>query len=208
MGATQELQLLDVRTELEPNKVIKDHRYLQIGASPEAALVSVWKCLEKRYHTPHKPSHLLVQQLTHRPIIKDNDTAALFSFHIHCQSALDLRQSDLTTLLDMDNPSTIDSMVNRLDSTLSDRWFQYQITLPGRQESPTFADFAEWIERQADISRYQRNSRPITSTQSYAEVVSKPTTSTNPKTTRNQNTQKPPPTHTHAHTRTRAHAHT
>merc|ERR1712074_477801 len=81
LNATQELQLLEARTEVEPNQLIRDHRILEFGFSPEIALEEAWKTLDKRYKTPHSPSQLLIQKITQGPIIHINDTHALFSIH-------------------------------------------------------------------------------------------------------------------------------
>ena len=170
LTCTQYLKLLEIRTELEPHQIIKDHRFLEIRLSPEAALAGVWKSLEKRFHTPHKPAQLLLTKLTKGPTLKSMDASALFSYLILCQSAISLRNADSTSLQILDDPGTIDSLVNRLDTSLQDKWYEHRHTLPGRRESPTFTDFANWIETQADISRYQNNSRP-TVTQSSSEVI-------------------------------------
>ena len=57
---------------------------IRIGTSPQVAFISIWKGLDKCYHTPNEPTKLLLQQLTNSPSVKANDTATLFSFHVHC----------------------------------------------------------------------------------------------------------------------------
>ena len=115
LTAAQELQLLDVRTELEPNQIIKDHRFIQIGFSPEAALASVWKSFDRRYHTQFRPSHLLVNKLTQGPILNANDASTLFSFQILCHSAIFLQEMEPAALSILDDPGLLDSLVSRLD---------------------------------------------------------------------------------------------
>ena len=70
----------------------------------------------------------------------------------------------------LDDPSTLDAMVNRLDDSLRREWFKHRTTLADRAEAPSFSDFVVWIEEQTTIARYERNSRPNT-TQSYAEAT-------------------------------------
>ena len=63
-------------------------------------------------------------------------------------------------------------MVNRLDGSFRREWFKHQTSLKERSEAPSFHDFLEWIEQQANIARFERNSRPSQNTVSYAEAAS------------------------------------
>ena len=47
LTSTQQLQLLEVRTELEPLQMIKEHKYVQIELGPDIALEMVWDSLDK-----------------------------------------------------------------------------------------------------------------------------------------------------------------
>ena len=66
-------------------------------------------------------------------------------------------KTDPNALQTLNNPGTIDLITNRLESVLYDKWFKYHNTLCS--ESPSFEDFARWIEIRADIARHQNNSR-------------------------------------------------
>merc|ERR1712074_53821 len=123
LNATQELQLLESRTEAEPNQLIRDQRILQFGLSPEIALEEAWKTLDKRYKTAHSPSQLLIQKITQGPIIHINDTHALFSLSIQCRSVISMKETDPTAIQTLNNPGSIDLITNRLDNAIKDKWF-------------------------------------------------------------------------------------
>ena len=53
LTSTQFLKLLEVRTEFEPNQIIKDLRYVQIELGPDSALQMAWEILNKPT-IPHK----------------------------------------------------------------------------------------------------------------------------------------------------------
>merc|ERR1712074_445480 len=160
LNATQELQLLETRTEAEPNQLIRDHPILQFGLSPEIALEEAWKTLDKRYKTPHSPSQLLIQKITQGPIIHINDTHALFSLSIHCRSVISMKETDPKAIQSLNNPGTIDLITNRLDNALKDKWFDHQSTLPRGSDAPDFEDLTEWIGKRAEVARNHNNSRP------------------------------------------------
>ena len=99
------------------------------------------------------------------PTIKWTDTTALFNLSIQCQSALDIRQSNPTTIHALDDQSTIDALVNRLNEYLRSLWMQHR-----RLIKPTFQFFADWLEEWADISRINKDTCPSTSVQSQIEM--------------------------------------
>ena len=55
LSSTQHIQLLEERTELEPNQVIKDLKCIQSELGPDTALDMVWETFDKIYHTPTAP---------------------------------------------------------------------------------------------------------------------------------------------------------
>ena len=130
----------------------------------------IWDTLDRTYHTPHSPSQLILKKLTQCPTIKASDVSALVSYSVHCRSASTLRRSNPRAMPHLDDPGTLDAMVNRLDDSLRREWFKHRTTLADRAEAPSFNDFVVWIEEQTTIARYERNSRPNT-TQSYAEAT-------------------------------------
>ena len=142
------LQLLEARTEKEPQQIIKSLRHVKSDIGHDYALERAWKYLDKRYSTDHSPSQHLMSAILTGPIIKWTDTNALFNLSIQCQSALDIRHSNPTTLNALDDQSTIDALVNRLDDHLRTQWMQHR-----RLTKPTFQFFPDWLEEWADISR-------------------------------------------------------
>merc|ERR1711989_198085 len=64
LTATQWLQLLDARTEEEPNAILKRLRIVQIESDPEDALDRAWENLDNRFRTEHNRSQRLLKDLT------------------------------------------------------------------------------------------------------------------------------------------------
>merc|ERR1712240_88948 len=92
LTATQWLQLLDARTEGEPNAILKRLRIVQIGSDPEHALDRAWGSLDERYRTEHNPSQRLLRDLTQGGALTQTNTHSLFAFSQNCESVLHLRQ--------------------------------------------------------------------------------------------------------------------
>ena len=191
LTSTQFLKLLEARTELEPNQIIKDLRYVQIEMGPDSALQMAWEILNKTYHSSQSPSQQLLKKLTQGPQIKSTDTSALVSFSTQCHAALSLHLSNRHAIPSLQEQGTLDSIVNRLDITLRREWFTHRMTLGARREEPTFDDFASWISRQTHIARFERNLRPSLTTANPSEGLSKPTNNKDTPTTPYQNQQIP-----------------
>ena len=94
LNATQQLQLLEVRTDLDPQKIVKNIRYVKSDIGPERALQMAWENLDSRYKTNHTPSQQLMSTLIRGSTIKLADTASLFNLSMDCQSALAIRQTN------------------------------------------------------------------------------------------------------------------
>ena len=99
------------------------------------------------------------------PTIIWTDTTALFNLSIQCQSALDICHTNPATLNALDDQSTIDAIVNRLDDYLRTQWMQHR-----RLTKPTFEFFVDWLEEWADISRINRDTSSSIPTQSHIET--------------------------------------
>ena len=56
LNSTQMLQLLEARTEKEPQQIVKNLRYVKIDIGHDYALQMAWECLDQRYSTDHTPS--------------------------------------------------------------------------------------------------------------------------------------------------------
>ena len=106
--STQFLKLLEVRTELEPNQIIRDLRYVQIEMGPDSALQMAWEILNKTYHTSQSPSQQLLKKLIQGPQIKSTDTSALVSFSTQCHAALSLHLSNHHAIPSLQEQGTLD----------------------------------------------------------------------------------------------------
>ena len=168
---TQKIKLLEARTDAEPRQIVKDLRCIETEIGPKKALQMTWDALDRTYHTPHSPSQLLVKKLTQCPTIKSSDVSALVSFSLNCRSASTLHQSNPRVLAQLEDPGTLDAMVNCLDGTLRREWFTHRTTLNDRAESPLFHDFVEWIEKRTSIARFERNARPLQTSLSGKEAA-------------------------------------
>ena len=107
-----------------------------------------WKNLDKCYQTKQSPSQQLVSKLTRGPKIHFNDTSSLYELAMHCQSAVAIRSRPSNSLIILDDPSTLDFVVKRLDEQLYAQWLLHSQVL----EVPTFEQFADWATKWADLS--------------------------------------------------------
>ena len=148
LTSIQELQILESRTDLEPLQIIKNVRYVKNDISAEFALTMAWKNLDKRYQTKQSPSQQLVSKLTRGPKVHFNDTSSLYELAMHCQSAVAIRSRPSNSLIILDDPSTLDFVVKRLDEQLYAQWLLHSQVL----EVPTFEQFADWATKWADLS--------------------------------------------------------
>ena len=82
LNSTQLLQLLEARTEREPQQIIKSLRHVKTDIGHDYALQRAWKYLDKRYSTDHSPSQQLMSAILTGPTIKWTDTTALFNLSI------------------------------------------------------------------------------------------------------------------------------
>ena len=152
---------------MEPLQIIKEVRFVKSDIGPEYALNLAWKNLDDRYETGHSPSQQLMSTLIQGPKITLADTSSLFRTSIHCQSAMAIRQSDPNTLRSLDDQSTLDSLVNRLDTHLRVQWLQHRQNI----KTPTFRQFADWIKIWANISRMDKDISPHQTPSNYAQAA-------------------------------------
>ena len=99
------------------------------------------------------------------PTLKWTDTTALFDLSIQCQSALAIRRKDPSTLNALDDQSTLDALVNRLDDQLRFRWMEQR-----QNTKPTFQYFADWIKDRAKISRLNKDTSTPKPSQTHTET--------------------------------------
>ena len=160
LTATQWLQLLDARTEGEPNAILKRLRIVQIESDPNNALRRAWESLNERYRTEHSPSQILLKDLTQGDALTQTNTQSLFAFSQNCESVLDLRQRIPHFLPELDEKTTLDVLIQRLDPYLHNKWLEHRVSNLDDLDTPSFIHFAQWIRKQAAISRYMSDTRP------------------------------------------------
>ena len=158
LTANQELSLLEARTEDEANMVIKELRPLRSELGPDTALRWIWETLDQTYYNPISQVQSLLRKLTQGPDVKAEDASALLSFKLQCQSALALHRH--TPIASLEDHTTMDAVVGRLDKVLRREWFTHVQTLPAHHaHMPTFQDFTAWMQQKSHIARLDRSSR-------------------------------------------------
>ena len=183
LTANQELSLLEARTEDEARLVITELRPLRNELGSDVALQQIWETLDQTYYNPISQVQSLLKKLTQGPDVKSDDASALLTFTLQCQSALTLHKSKAISSLE--DHTTVDAVVGRLDKVLRREWFTHLQTLPGHHAYlPTFQDFASWIQQKSHIARLDRSSRldrdkfKTGSNQTHAEAVPKSSATT------------------------------
>ena len=158
LTSNQELSLLEARTEDEANMVIKELRPLRSELGPDIALRWIWETLDQTYYNPISQVQSLLKKLTQGPDVKADDASALLTFTLQCQSALALHHHK--PIASLQDHTTVDAVVGRLDRVLRREWFTHVQTLPAHHaHMPTFQDFASWIQQKSHIARLDRSSR-------------------------------------------------
>ena len=157
LTATQWLQLLEARTEGEPNSILMRLRVFQIESDADFTLKRAWECLNERYRTEHSPSQRLMKELTQGGILTQTNTQSLFAFSQNCQSVIHLRQRNPSFLSELNEKTTLDLLIQRLNPHLFTKWQEYRVSHLYQHDMPSFIHFAEWIQQQAAISRNMRD---------------------------------------------------
>ena len=160
LTAAQWLQLLDARTEGEPNAILKRLRIVQIESDPEHALDRAWESLDERYRTEHNPSQRLLKDLTQGEALAQSKTQSLFAFSQNCESVLHLRQRNPRFLPELNEKTTLDALIQRLDPYLLNKWQDHRVSNLEDLDTPSFIHFAQWIKKRAAISRNMQDTRP------------------------------------------------
>ena len=138
--------------------VVKELRPLRNELGPDIALRTVWETLDQTYYCPTSPTQTLLKKLTQGPDVRAQDATALLSFMLQCQSALALHRHK--PIASLEDHTTMDAIVGRLDKVLRREWFTHLQTLPTHHaHMPTFKHFAAWIQQKTQIARLDRSSR-------------------------------------------------
>ena len=76
LNSTQVFQLLEARTEKEPQEIIKNLRHVKMAIGHDYALQMAWECLDQRCSTDHTPSQKLMSEIILGPQLKWTDTSS------------------------------------------------------------------------------------------------------------------------------------
>ena len=123
LSAHQWLDLLRVRTTGDAQAALKPSMIIQQELSAEDALDSAWKTLDQRYWTAQRPSQQLIANLLHGPTVIADDPIELSNFASSCETILFLKQRDPLSFASLDEHTTIQTILNRLDTPLYNRWY-------------------------------------------------------------------------------------
>ena len=77
----------------------------------------------------------------------------MFAFLQRCKAAQKLHQKNPAFLRSIEDQTTLDAMIERLDSQLQERWLQHRRMVLGYKTEVGFQDFTDWIKAQAAVSR-------------------------------------------------------
>ena len=79
-------------------------------------------------------------------VVKVEDAFAQLTFTLQCQSALALHR--FKPIASLEDHTTVDAVVGRLDKVLRREWFTHLQTLPSHNaHMPTFQDFTSLIQQ-------------------------------------------------------------
>ena len=157
LSHTQWIQLLEARTTGEPNSIVKRSKIIQIESGPKCALKTVWENLNLRYETTRRPAQELFEKLTTGPELRSSDTESLFAFLQRCKAAQKLHQQNPDFLREIEDQTSLDALIRRLDSELRRRWLLHRRMQLGFKKEVYFQDFTDWIQVQAEVSRDARD---------------------------------------------------
>ena len=123
---SQWLELLEARTDGEALELVKGNRIVTIEDSPEYALKKTRDQLQERFSTNDRPSKQLLKELQQGPAVSITDASKLYMFAQSCGNIADFYQSNPTSLSILNEESTQNLIIKRLDQDLSIEWFKYK----------------------------------------------------------------------------------
>ena len=159
LTATQWLQLLDKRTTGIPNGLIKQTRIIQLETSPEQALQEAWDYLNELFVTQSRPAQTLMQQVLQGPKITHHNPDGVFSFANSCKAIVTLKESSPEMLIALQQQTSFDTIINRLDDPLRLEWHRYRRNELENYQSVPFPEFAAWTRKQARVALDEQNTK-------------------------------------------------
>ena len=159
LNPSQWMDLLHARTTKDANAAIQPARLLQRETSPGEALGIAWRFLDQQFSTSQRPSQQLLDELLRGPTISCSNPTSLTRFSHQCQAAVLLRESHPGSLSSLDELTTQKNVFYRLDEDLHLEWYKYQCTHL-QTDTPSFEDFAQWVNAQSKIHLKRRDEIP------------------------------------------------
>ena len=110
-----------------------------------------WETMDKRFCTKQRPSQHLLQILLRGPIISCDDPDSLFAFARNCQTAVELQQHNPGLLASLEEQTTQDTIVRRLEQRLYVEWHKHRREQFQADTHVPFRRFVSWLDTQAEI---------------------------------------------------------
>ena len=150
LSPTQWIELLQARTKGAARAAVDRAYRMILELRPQKTLEKAWEFLDQLFQTDQKPSQQILSGLVNGPTIRVKDAAGLATFAQDCKSALCLADA-IGLLPSLNEPTTMDSIINRLDSELFYKWCEYKADRLDSVGNVPFKNFVQWIDRRANL---------------------------------------------------------
>ena len=160
LEAAQWMELLMVRTTGHAHAVVHYSRVLYLETNPDFALQCVWDGLDTRLPATKRICQQLLTDLLSGPAIYPSQLNTFCLFAQDCKVAVELQSQQPDSIALLSDPSSQNSIVNRLDSRLVVKWYESREETGDQYIPLQFKDFAKWIMKQARTHLRKQNSQP------------------------------------------------
>ena len=150
LSPTQWIELLQARTKGAARAAVDRAYRMILELRPQKTLEKAWEFLDQLFQTDQKPSQQILSGLVNGPTIRVKDATGLATFAQDCKSALCLADS-IGLLPSLNEPTTMDSIINRLDTELFYKWCEYKADRLDSVGNVPFKNFVQWIDRRANL---------------------------------------------------------
>ena len=175
---TQWIELLQARTKGAARAAVDRAYRMILELRPQKTLEKAWEFLDQLFQTDQKPSQQILSGLVNGPTIRVKDAAGLATFAQDCKSALCLADS-IGLLPSLNEPTTMDSIINRLDTELFYKWCEYKADRLDSVGNVPFKNFVQWIDRRANLELGINSKKLPTSAVSGKSTISSTVSSNN-----------------------------
>ena len=126
LTSAQWMDVLMVGTSDEAYEVVNRTRVLYLETSPDQAMQYALKSLDFRFKARQTPSQHLINSLLHGPTISASKPSNFFLFAQDCGMAVQLQSPQTVSLVALEDTAHQDTIINRLDSQLAQKWHEYR----------------------------------------------------------------------------------